>query len=500
MFAALQHAFALIGDAQDSIETWVVCLTDGASPDSDALVRPYLELSPENVHLIIVGVNLHPSLESHMRHVCNKYGRREEECKGSFVHSDADISSMNAAFDAVSRSIPVSQTFELDGAVSDKQCRRLLDMYAPEFVDRQDMLLMMFWVQFIYRRVKVFDENESFNYNEKHDCLGSTLMRAMLGEVERLISNNQSRDWIGTDHTQLIYDFTCRDAPEFRLVCTAPDGMDATTRLRLEELDLPGFSIPTNHDLQQRTTLDRYLAQALSLTLKNGRIACIDNNNFILTLDFTMKLLSIHERVACRSPCVIEGKTGVSKTALTRMYAILRNSVIEEQAKNETQQHLEEIAQELVDMGHHIPFGFVANERLEQALNEASEAVVGNETEMARDLHKAILEKCAGRSNVFQEVPLEFSSATESRSNGSRSFLRWFCNSALEPIFFDVNVDSSLTEQDFVASFIPIRKSAQRLLGTEALVVVFLDGEFTFLLFFPNAIVSSHNSQPFPEI
>jgi hypothetical protein len=29
------------------------------------------------------------------------------------------------------------------------------------------------------------------------------------------------------------------------------------------------------------------------------RISCIDDHSFVLTLDFTMKLLSIHERVAC---------------------------------------------------------------------------------------------------------------------------------------------------------------------------------------------------------
>jgi hypothetical protein len=480
MYSALRHAFASVSCADESVETWIVCLTDGASADSPDIVRPYLQQSPENVHLIIVGVNLFTTLESHMRDLCNMYGTRTEPCKGFFIRSETNMASMNSAFDTVSRSIPVSKTFELDGAVTDDECRQFLDKYVPDFVDRNDMLLMTFWVQFIYRRVRVFDENDSFNYNETHDALGSTLMRAMLEEVERLISNNQSRDWIGKDHMQLIYDFTRNDAPEFRLVCTAPDAMDQITRRRLEELDLPGFFIPTNRELQRRSTLDCFLSQALNLPLEGGRLKCVDDNNFVLTLDFTMKLLSIHERVACCTPCVIEGETGVSKTALTRMYSILRNARVEKQVKLLNQQHLEDIVLGMIESGYDIPAAPASHERLERALVEASEAVIGNETDLAKDLHQLILEKCADRSRVCRDVPIEYSSASEGRTVIVTKFLRWFGDPALEPLFFDVNMDSSLTEGDIVESFHPVRSVARKC--SEAVVVVFLDGEFACAL------------------
>ena len=101
-------------------------------------------------------------------------------------------------------------------------------------------------------------------------------------------------------------------------VCTAPDAMDTSTRQKHEELKLPRFSIPTKRKLQQRSMLDRFLSQALSVPLEEGKLTCIDDNNFILTLDFTMKLLSSHERVACRTPCIIEGKTGVFQDSLNQ--------------------------------------------------------------------------------------------------------------------------------------------------------------------------------------
>lgn len=56
------------------------------------------------------------------------------------------------------------------------------------------------------------------------------------------------------------------------------------------------------------------------------RLKCIDEQGFVLNLDFTMKLLNIHERIAYCLPCIMEGEIRVSKTALTKMYNILRNS------------------------------------------------------------------------------------------------------------------------------------------------------------------------------
>jgi len=35
-----------------------VCLSDGQSADSDDFVRPYLQPSRRDIHLVVVGVNL----------------------------------------------------------------------------------------------------------------------------------------------------------------------------------------------------------------------------------------------------------------------------------------------------------------------------------------------------------------------------------------------------------------------------------------------------------
>lgn len=182
------------------------------------------------------------------------------------------------------------------------------------------------------------------------------------------------------------------------------------------------------------------------------------------------------------------------------MYAILRNTVLEAEAKSRTKKDLEGISHELIDSGYHIPFGFDPQDRLAQALAEASDAVIGNETDLAKNLHEAILRKCSRRPKMFQEVPLEYTEAGEARTTMVASLLNWFCSTVLERTFFDVNVDASLTEEDFVESFLPIKMAAQKLLGSEAVVVVFLDGKLpdSLLLFHLKIHISSHLHLYFP--
>ena len=76
--------------------------------------------------------------------------------------------------------------------------------------------------------------------------------------------------------------------------------------------------------LQLRETLDQYLARALGLPSEEGkRLTAIDDANYVLTLDYTIKMLNIHERYECSVPVIIKGETGVGKTALVDMLSRL---------------------------------------------------------------------------------------------------------------------------------------------------------------------------------
>jgi von Willebrand factor type A domain len=473
MYGALRNGLLALLAMDQTVESWIVCLTDGESADNDSAFRPILIAAPDNYHLIVIGVNLSFSRERYFELMCNRYASQEKDHgKGFFVRSEASVSGIADAFEKVKKAIPVSMTFAFDGELSDDDCRHYVDKYMPIGINRADMAKQSFWFRYLYRRVKVFDDNHSFNYNEDHENLGSTLMRVMLSEVERLLQQEQSSNWIEDNYSQLIYDFTNHKKPEFRLLCTAPERIEVEWMQKLSELDLPGFSIPTKALLEQRTTLDRYLGQALGITLTthdDGRadcLQCIDDHKFILTLDFTIKLLLIHERVECRTPCILEGETGVSKTALTKMYSILRNTVLIEQAKAWKGAVFEDILQYLKHQGFDVPIE-----------NNAFQSLQKINFDQHSDCAEIMIE-LLGRK--VDEIPQFMDNSTCSPFAVNIPIAECIDQlNQLVPIktFFEIKVDSSLSEKDFVNAFIEAQANANKLKGTSALVIVFLDGK-----------------------
>ena len=84
--------------------------------------------------------------------------------------------------------------------------------------------------------------------------------------------------------------------------------------------------------LYTREYLDFYISRALDVPLdEHGRLGPVDDSAYVLTLDFAIKMLNIHERAECGVPVIIEGETGVGKTALVDMlsklwnYSLLKN-------------------------------------------------------------------------------------------------------------------------------------------------------------------------------
>ena len=78
-----------------------------------------------------------------------------------------------------------------------------------------------------------------------------------------------------------------------------------------------------------RGTLDGLLSRALNVELDDRKhITAIDDSAYVLTLDYTLKMLNIHEHYECGIPVIIEGETGVGKTALVEMLSKLWNEAI----------------------------------------------------------------------------------------------------------------------------------------------------------------------------
>ena len=99
--------------------------------------------------------------------------------------------------------------------------------------------------------------------------------------------------------------------------------------------------------MYSRELLDEYLSRALNVGLENGRLAIVDKSAYVLTLDYAIKMLNIHERCQCGVPVIIEGETGVGKTALVEMLSKLWNQSLRFEQKKFKSRVLEFIKKKL---------------------------------------------------------------------------------------------------------------------------------------------------------
>ena len=77
-------------------------------------------------------------------------------------------------------------------------------------------------------------------------------------------------------------------------------------------------------DLRSRDYLVRSLSTGLNIP-ENLCDEILTNEDYVVTLDFVLKMLNIHERKQCGVPVVIQGETGVGKTALIEILSKLWN-------------------------------------------------------------------------------------------------------------------------------------------------------------------------------
>ena len=95
--------------------------------------------------------------------------------------------------------------------------------------------------------------------------------------------------------------------------------------------------------------MDRCISRALRIPLSCQRLTAIDEENYVLTLDFTIKMLQIHERYECGEPVIIQGETGVGKTALVRMLSKLWTVSLDMELKRLRERVLEFLHSKLKD-------------------------------------------------------------------------------------------------------------------------------------------------------
>jgi hypothetical protein len=158
------------------------------------------------------------------------------------------------------------------------------------------------------------------------------------------------------------------------------------------------------------------------------------------------------------------------------MYSILRNSALASKSSARTIAELEEIETQLGLDGVDIPLTIdgTAAERLRHIISDEA-----NGSELANRALELVRQKMRSRPAIFALHTDAQTAEKASSMEQALDTLDFFSRSVLERTFFDINVDSSLSEADFVRMFQEIRAVARKLHQSDATIIVFLDGKFT---------------------
>ena len=174
-----------------------------------------------------------------------------------------------------------------------------------------------FFINYMKRRTEFLSSNHQFKENnfgvtqdKKYKNLaylrfGSILMETMLHEADNFFNRNLRVNWSSLPHIYLIY-----DEQSFKVLALDKNKREIKERIqKLESLDLkfitdPLPMIPDREQLKKKSNLIKYLSIALN-TRSEKISSIINSNNYVLTLDYCLKMILIHERQLVGMPTII---------------------------------------------------------------------------------------------------------------------------------------------------------------------------------------------------
>ena len=129
---------------------------------------------------------------------------------------------------------------------------------------------------------------------------------------------------------------------------------------------------------------------------ETGHIDLLDDMQYVMTLDFAVKMLTIHERRLCGIPVIIKGETGVGKTFLLETLSALWNHALLTMLGDEREGLKDNLRRDLNDY-----LLRKTDEKLGEDLTEALESFSGdNKTELAT-IRYVLGMKVANRNGKF---------------------------------------------------------------------------------------------------
>ena len=145
--------------------------------------------------------------------------------------------------------------------------------------------------------------------------------------------------------------------------------------------------------------MHKILARGLGVPYnpETGHIDLLDDMQYVITLDFAVKMLNIHERRLCGIPVTIKGETGVGKTFLLETLSALWNRALLKLLDHEREALKDNLKR---DFNEYLSHGI--NEKEREAVSEALGNISGNE-KITLETISFILGKKAANTFLFEK-------------------------------------------------------------------------------------------------
>ena len=158
-------------------------------------------------------------------------------------------------------------------------------------------------------------------------------------------------------------------------------------------------------ELKEQKTLQDCLCTALRIHNDSSQsgLSVLQNQGYVLTLDYLLKMLSVHERQQCGMPVIISGETGVGKTFLLETLSKLYNHSYQQSLslwREYLMEYMKQQLRSLIASPDKVCTTWKTAEQFEDMLSSSSDA--GKQTFLERVLswfHK--MQKERNISNVF---------------------------------------------------------------------------------------------------
>ena len=388
---------------------------------------------------------------------------------------------INRLFDEKKR---VKVSFSTEKDLDQAKCHQLLDRYMQPHVKERKILQKLF-VRYMLRRCGVLEHLPYFTFNtgtgitfdvgtEKKvitntKYLGSTLMKIMIFEVNQFCDPSYKENWEKVEHQQLIYN-TSGGGHTIKFLSLHPEKLSQEVRSDFNTL---GINIPTHVDLGTRKKLEELLAHALSIESTDIISKLITDEEYVLTVDFLLKMLNIHERRMCRYPVVIVGETGVGKTKLLEFLSKLWNKSIHK-AYYRTLDSIVDIVTKQIDQifsspnpsaGNSYEHLFNLNTAISKRSVPSEECILKSCELLHNEFMKPLEIFC--RSSAFNLFNISETIAINSirfpSPENTSKFLFEILSAKPEETFVKINVHSALTPFDIKSKFNEIVKRAKQL-------------------------------------